>query len=61
MFFKKLRQIGEDFHGGRAQVVFNAFDILTLRFGVKTEEGKETRKGGVPILNPARDFAALVR
>ena len=61
MFFKKLRQVSQDFDRRRAEMMFNALDILPLRFGVEAEEGKKPRKGGVPILYLARDFPALVR
>ena len=42
MFFKKLRQVSQDFDRRRAEMMFNALDILPLRFGVEAEEGKKS-------------------
>jgi hypothetical protein len=60
MFFEKLREIGEHFHRGRAEMMFDAFDVLALRFGVEAEEGEKAGEGDVAILDFARDFPALV-
>jgi len=60
MLFEKLREVGKDFDGRGAEMVFDAFDVLVLRFGVETEEREKPGERDVPILDFARDFAAFV-
>ena len=38
MLFEELREVGQHFDGGRAEMMFDALDVLPLRFGVETEE-----------------------
>ena len=38
MFLKKLREIGQHFNRRRAQMMFDAFNILPLRFRIQSEE-----------------------
>jgi len=61
MLFKKLREVGQHFHGRGTEMVFDAFDVLALGFGIQAKQRKKSRKGGVPVLNSPRDFPALVR
>ncbi len=38
VLLKKLREIGQHFNRRRAQMMFDALDILSLRFGIQSEE-----------------------
>ena len=39
--FKKFREAGQRFERGRAEVMLDAFDVVTLRFGVEIEQREE--------------------
>lgn len=60
MLLEELCEVGEDFNRGGTEMMFNAFDVLALRFGIEAEEGEKARERDVPILNFARDLASLV-
>src|SRR5688572_18314232 len=42
-------------------MVLDPFNVLLLRLGAETEQGKKTRQGFVAVLDATRYFAALVR
>jgi hypothetical protein len=55
-----LRQVGQYRDRVGAEMMFDAFDVLTLCLGVEAEERKKSRKGGVPILNLSGDVSAFI-
>jgi len=60
VLLEKAGEVGQDFHGGGAQVMLDAFDVAALDFSVEAEEGEETGKGFVAALDLAGDVAALI-
>ena len=60
MVLKKRGQVSEHPNRGRAEMMLDALDVLSLGFDVETEEGEKTRESAVPILDFARHFPALV-
>jgi hypothetical protein len=41
MLLKETRQVGQDLNSVRAQMVLDAFDILSLCFSIQPKQGKE--------------------
>src|SRR4030095_7355371 len=61
ILFKKLGEVGEHINRRGTEMMFNAFDVLLLRFRAQSEEGKKSRQSLVPVLNASRHVAAFVR
>src|ERR1051326_2338292 len=57
---EEMRQVGEDFHRGRAEMMFDAFDVLFLSFRVEAEQRKEARQRFVTFLDVASDALSFV-
>ena len=60
MPFEEPGQVSEYLDRIGAEVMFDAFDILTLGFRIEAENRKEARQSFVSILNGAGDVPALL-
>ena len=59
--FEEFGKVGKNLNRFRAQVMFNAFDVLLLGLFIQPEQRKKTREGLVPFLNADGDGAPFFR
>ena len=61
VLLEKSREVGQRFDRGRAEMMFDAFDVPLLGFRVQSEQRKKTGQGFMALLNAGGYRLAFVR
>jgi hypothetical protein len=59
IFLEERGEVGEDFHRGGTEVMFDALDVTALSGGIEAEHGKKAGESFVAVADAEGDFAAL--